>query len=136
MKVGFIGLGIMGTPMAGQIIDGGHETFLTTLHEVPQELGKFGVLLHGGWSRWSAVLVSFVSSLTFLVGGVFTWALSSQADLSFLAPFAAGNFLYIGASDLIPEVNRHHRLRTSLVHFASFAAGVALLLLVKLALRD
>lgn len=38
MKVGFIGLGIMGTPMAGQIIDGGHETFLTTLHEVPQEL--------------------------------------------------------------------------------------------------
>ena len=105
-------------------------------HEVPQELGKFGVLLHGGWSRWSAVLVSFVSSLTFLVGGVFTWALSSQADLSFLAPFAAGNFLYIGASDLIPEVNRHHRLRTSLVHFASFAAGVALLLLVKLALRD
>jgi zinc and cadmium transporter len=55
-------------------------------------------------------------------------------DTEFLVPFAAGNFLYIGASDLIPEVNRHHRVSTSLLHFGSFAAGVALLYFLKVTL--
>ena len=105
-------------------------------HEIPQELGKFGVLLHGGWSRGRALGVSVLSSLTFLVGGVLTWAVASQVELSFLVAFAAGNFLYIGASDLVPEVNKHHRIATSLLHFGSFGAGVLLLLVVKLAIED
>ncbi len=102
-------------------------------HEVPQELGKYGVLLHGGWSRGRALVVSGLSSLTFLVGGVFAYAVSREFDVGFLVPFAAGNFLYIAASDLVPEVNRHHLLGTNLLHFASFAAGIALLLLIKIA---
>jgi zinc and cadmium transporter len=96
-------------------------------HEVPQELGKFGVLVHGGWSRGRALLVSFLSSLTFLVGGIFAYAVSFEWDIRFLVPFAAGNFLYIAASDLVPEVNRHHHLGINVIHFASFSAGVALL---------
>jgi zinc and cadmium transporter len=101
-------------------------------HEVPQELGKFGVLLHGGWSRGRALIVSLVSSLTFLLGGILAYAVSFEFDVSFLVPFAAGNFLYIAASDLVPEVNRHHLLATNLLHFASFAAGIALLLAIKI----
>jgi len=96
-------------------------------HEVPQELGDFGVLLHGGWRRGRALLFNFLSGSTFLLGALLTYALSSAADLSFLVPLAAGNFLYIGASDLVPEVNKHERLGGSLVHFASFAGGLALL---------
>jgi len=100
-------------------------------HEVPQELGKYGVLLHGGWSKGKALLVSVVSSLTFLVGGIFAYAASTQVDVSFLVPFAAGNFLYIAASDLVPEVNKHHRIEINVLHFASFASGIALLLAIK-----
>ncbi len=99
-------------------------------HEVPQELGKYGVLLRGGWSRGRALVVSFLSSLTFLVGGVFAYAVSFELDLGFLVPFAAGNFLYIAASDLVPEVNRHHQLGVNVLHFASFSAGIALLLAI------
>jgi zinc and cadmium transporter len=105
-------------------------------HEVPQELGKYGVLLHGGWSRGKALLVSGLSSLTFLVGGIFAYVVSREVDVSFLVPFAAGNFLYIAASDLVPEVNRHHLLGTNLLHFASFTAGIALLVIIKIASGD
>ena len=100
-------------------------------HEVPQELGKYGVLLHGGWSRGRALVVNSLSSLTFLLGGLIAYAASTELDVSFLVPFAAGNFLYIAASDLVPEVNRHHLIRTNLVHFTSFAAGISLLIAIK-----
>jgi len=55
--------------------------------------------------------------------------------VSFLVPFAAGNFIYIGAVDLIPEVKAHEDGRANVVHFASFAMGVALMLAVRLALE-
>lgn len=100
-------------------------------HEVPQELGKYGVLLHGGWSNGKALLVSLASSLTFLVGGLFAYLVSVQVDVAFLVPFAAGNFIYIAASDLVPEVNKHHRLSVNAMHFTAFAAGIALLLMIK-----
>jgi zinc and cadmium transporter len=48
-------------------------------------------------------------------------------------PFAAGNFLYIAASDLVPEVNKHHRIEINVLHFVSFAAGIALLMAIKAA---
>ncbi len=100
-------------------------------HEIPQELGKYGVLLHGGWSRGRALLVNGLASLTFLFGGIIAYAISTELDVSFLVPFAAGNFLYIAASDLVPEVNRHHLIRTNLVHFTAFAAGISLLFAIK-----
>jgi zinc and cadmium transporter len=104
---------------------------VSAAHEVPQELGKYGVLIHGGWSRGRAIIVNGFSSLTFLLGGIIAYAISIELDVSFLVPFAAGNFLYIAASDLVPEVNRHHLIRTNLVHFTSFAAGISLLLAIK-----
>ena len=103
-------------------------------HELPQELGEYGVLLHGGWSRRKALVVNLISSLPFLVGGLLVWAASFQLDVAFLVPFAAGNFLYIAASDLIPEVNRHHRLATAALHFAAFLAGALLLLSIRIGL--
>ncbi|MCK4838626.1 MAG: ZIP family metal transporter, partial [Desulfobulbaceae bacterium] len=71
-------------------------------HEIPQELGDFAVLLHAGWSRKSALIFNMLSGLTFLVGGLVAYGASKTFDISFLVPFAAGNFIYIGASDLIP----------------------------------
>jgi zinc and cadmium transporter len=99
-------------------------------HEVPQELGDFGVLVHGGWKRRTALLFNFLSGLTFLLGGLLTYAVSHTLDVSWLVPLAAGNFLYIGASDLVPEVNKARSFATSLLHFAVFAAGLGLLLAI------
>jgi zinc and cadmium transporter len=103
-------------------------------HEVPQELGDFGVLVHGGWSRRKALLFNLLSGVTFLIGGVTAWMASATLDISFLVPFAAGNFIYIGASDLVPEVNKHRSARTNVVLFACFVGGIGLLWLIRQAL--
>jgi zinc and cadmium transporter len=100
-------------------------------HEVPQELGDFGVLIHSGWSRSRALLFNFLSGLTFLVGGLLAYAAADHLRVALLVPFAAGNFVYIAASDLIPEVNRHRDARANIVHFAAFAAGLALLWMLR-----
>ena len=96
---------------------------------MPQDLGDFGVLVHGGWSKRRALLFNFLSGLTFLLGGLVAYALSFQVDVSWLIPFAAGNFLYIGASDLVPEVNKHHDLKANAIHLLAFVLGLALMLL-------
>ena len=72
-------------------------------HEVPQELGDFGVLVHGGWSRRPGA--GFEPAVVLDVparAASSAWAVSTRFDTSWLLGFAAGNFLYIGASDLVP----------------------------------
>ena len=101
-------------------------------HEVPQELGDFGVLLHGGWSRGKALLFNVLSALTFLLGSVLAYVASFQFDTTFLLPLAAGNFIYIGASDLVPEITREHAdVGKNFVHFGFFIAGIVLLLMLR-----
>lgn len=102
-------------------------------HEVPQELGDFGILIHGGWKKGKALLYNLLSALTFLVGGLVAYAASFTIDVTFLLPFAAGNFIYIAAADLIPEIKHETNPTLNVVHFCSFLSGVALLLAVRLA---
>lgn len=97
-------------------------------HEVPQELGDFAVLVKGGWPKRRALVFNVLSGLTFLLGGLVTYTLSFQVDVAWLIPFAAGNFIYIGASDLVPEVNKHENSRANLVHLAAFVFGLVLLI--------
>jgi zinc and cadmium transporter len=103
-------------------------------HEVPQELGDFGVLIHGGWSRRKALLFNFLSGLTFLLGGLLAWMASATLEVDFLVPFAAGNFIYIGAVDLVPEVTKHGNPSANIIHFLCFVSGLGLLWLVRVAL--
>lgn len=98
-------------------------------HEVPQELGDFAVLVHGGWQKGRALAFNVLSGLTFLVGGLAAYGLSFQMDVSWLIPFAAGNFLYIGASDLVPEINKSLDRKATGFHLLSFLLGLAVLLL-------
>jgi len=105
-------------------------------HEIPQELGDFGVLVHGGWSKSSALVYNFVSALTFLAGGVVAYFASTEIDVAFLIPFAAGNFLYIGAADLIPEIKKSHNIKTNVLHFIAFTLGISLLLALRLVLPE
>lgn len=103
-------------------------------HEIPQELGDFGVLVHGGWSRLRALVFNVLSGLTFLLGGLVSYALSSEIDVRWLIPFAAGNFLYIGAADLVPEISRHPKGGAAVLHTVAFAFGAGLLLVTAIML--
>lgn len=60
---------------------------------IPKELGDFAVLVHGGWSKRRAPLFNVLSGLTFLLGGLLTYSVSSKVDMGWLIPFAVGNFL-------------------------------------------
>jgi zinc and cadmium transporter len=102
-------------------------------HEVPQELGDFGILIHGGWNKGSALLYNFFSALTFLIGGIVAYSASLTIDVTFLLPFAAGNFIYIAAANLIPEINHEESASLNVIHFLSFLIGIAFLLAVRLA---
>ncbi len=102
-------------------------------HEIPQELGDFGVLIHGGWKKSRALLFNVLSALAFLAGGLIAYAASFRFNVDFLVPFAAGNFLYIGASDLVPEVNKQGEIKTNVIHFLAFAGGLLLMWLIRVA---
>jgi zinc and cadmium transporter len=96
-------------------------------HEVPQELGDFGILVRGGWGRWQALVANFISAATILPGGLLAYYLSREFDITFLLSFAAGNFIYIAASDLIPEVKHDRLLHNNLIHFLAFIGGIAVI---------
>jgi len=92
-----------------------------------QELGDFGVLIQGGWTKRSALLWNFVSALTFLIGGVVAYFSADVVDVAYLLPFAAGNFIYIASADLIPELATHRAGRDKLETTASLLGGLAIL---------
>jgi zinc and cadmium transporter len=58
--------------------------------------------------------------------------MSFNFDIAFLIPFAAGNFIYIGATDLVPEVNKHEDVKTNIINYVAFITGILLMLLIKL----
>jgi zinc and cadmium transporter len=97
-------------------------------HEVPQELGDFGVLVHAGWSPRRALVFNFLTALTFLAGGILAWAVARAIEPWFLLPFAAGNFLYIAAADLIPEIKHEPLPSRAAQHFVAFLTGLLALL--------
>lgn len=123
------GLGIASTfivsPQAGVIAWIG-----AVAHEIPQEFGDFGVLVHGGWPRRQALLWNLLSALTFPLGALLAYFLSLRAEMAGLVMFAAGNFLYLAAADLIPELKSETRPRAVALNFAIFAAGLGLMLVL------
>lgn len=99
-------------------------------HEIPQELGDFGILVHAGWSRGRALVYNLLSALTFLVGGWLAYALSGRFEVTWLLPFAAGNFVYIAAADLLPELSAEPADGRKVLLTGVFALGLGLLTVV------
>lgn len=113
--------------------------FATTLgvifHEIPQEIGDFGVLIYGGLSRKKALTYNFISALTAILGAVTTYFLSYVQDVAtFLVPFAAGGFIYIAATDLMPELHKKFSASESIIQFVTILLGVGLMAYLKLVL--
>lgn len=109
-------------------------TLAVILHEVPQEIGDFGVLLHGGFSKLKALFFNFITALTAVIGAIVALVMSSYVEniTIFLIPFAAGTFIYIAGSDLIPEIHKEVEVKKSLLQFAAIVLGVLVMLFLLL----
>ncbi len=114
-------------------------TLMILAHELPQELGLFGVLIYGHHNRNKAIVYSVLAQSTVIVGGLLGYLLSSNINTlsTFLVPFAAGGFLYISASDLIPEIHKIHscNFNHSFKSLIPFTIGIILMILFKVFLE-
>lgn len=101
-------------------------------HEFPQQLGLFGVLIHGGMEKRKAIMYSYLSQASVIVGGVAGYFLSTSLESlsSLLLPFAAGGFIYIAASDLVPEMHKEEGIKR-LIGLGMVFAGLALMWILK-----
>ncbi len=104
------------------------------LHEIPQELGDFGVLVYGGFDRKRALIFNYLSALLVIIGGITGYLAYSviKTSIVYLLPFAAGNFIYIATADLIPEIKHHVSTSRSIIHFVTFLVGIGIMLLARL----
>ena len=102
-------------------------------HELPQELGDFGILLHAGFERKKALLYNFLSQLASVAGGLVGFFFSDAMGLTpYLLPFAAGGFIYIAASDLVPEFHKEESFGKSAGYFIFFLLGIVFMLALKI----
>ncbi|MBM4259899.1 MAG: ZIP family metal transporter [Deltaproteobacteria bacterium] len=104
-------------------------TVAVIAHEIPQELSDVGVLFYGGYSTRRAVWLNYLCSLTVIPGALLTLLLSGWIDgvAVYLLPIAAGGFIYIAASDLIPQLQHKSPLRIEFAQTATMAVGVLLM---------
>lgn len=96
------------------------------LHEVPQEVGDFGVLIYGGLKVKKAILLNFLVALTAFAGAVFAYFLASHISgvIPYFIALSAGSFIYIGAVDLMPELHKELDKSKSIIQVIAFAIGI------------
>jgi zinc and cadmium transporter len=105
-------------------------TLAVVFHEIPQEIGDFGVLIYGGFNKSRAIFFNFSTALTAILGAIVALSIGLliQDFIPFLIPFAAGNFIYIAGSDLIPELRKEEpMLLKSALQLTAFVLGVLVL---------
>ncbi len=104
-------------------------TIAVIFHELPQELGDYGILIYSGFKRNHALIINYMAALTVVLGGIFaTLFFEAVESLSgLLLAFSAGGFIYLAASELIPELQEEKRLSQSLIQFAIFILGIMMI---------
>lgn len=105
-------------------------TIAVIFHEIPQEIGDFGILIHGGFTKGRAIFLNFITALTAVLGAVFALVLSNYVDNieGYLISLAIGGFLYIAGSDLIPELHKETKISASLIQILTFVLGVIVMM--------
>jgi zinc and cadmium transporter len=109
-------------------------TLAVLLHEVPQEIGDFGILIHAGFTKSRALFFNFLSACSAVLGALIVLIPGiEQADLAVgILPFTAGMFIYIAGSDLMPDLQKEQAPAKSLLQLIAMAGGVGLMLLLLL----
>lgn len=101
-------------------------TLAVVLHEIPQEIGDFAVLIHSGFSKKKAILFNFISASAAILGTVIVFLFGSIVEnfANLLVPIAAGGFIYIAVADLIPELHKTKNIKHSLLQIVSIGIGI------------
>jgi len=123
---------IDGMIIAATFVLGFELGFITTLavisHEIPQEIGDFGVLIYGGLGKRKALTYNFISALTAILGAIVTYyVVYLRSNYALLVPFAAGGFIYIAATDLMPELHKKSHAGESIIQLLSILFGLGLM---------
>ncbi|MFB6143687.1 MAG: ZIP family metal transporter [Candidatus Nanohaloarchaea archaeon] len=108
-------------------------TVAVMLHKIPKELGDFGTLVSGGFSRGKALAFNLLVSVFMFAGAAGVLAASNVVGVEkFLVPLTVGNFVYVGGTDLFPEIKHPDEEASEAAVFAVFLSGIALTYLVTL----
>jgi len=104
-------------------------TLAVVFHEIPQEIGDYGVLLHGGFNKNEALMFNFLTAIMAVFGALLALVLSIYIEnfTIFLLSFAAGEFIYIAGSDLVPELHKETEPLKSLLQLIAFIFGVVII---------
>ncbi|MFA6135785.1 MAG: ZIP family metal transporter [Candidatus Paceibacterota bacterium] len=106
-------------------------TLAVILHEIPQEIGDFGILIKGGLAPKKVLLFNFLSGLVAVLGAVAVFVIGSTVENLFvyLVPITAGGFIYIAGSDLIPDLHHNHgdKPKTSIIQLFAIILGIAIM---------
>jgi len=113
-------------------------TLAVIFHEIPQELGDFAVLVYGGFSKKKALFYNFLSALTAIFGAIAAYFIADIASgfSKVILPMTAGGFIYIAASDLIPEIHKEKDLKRSTLAFIAFLFGIGFMALARVILNE
>jgi len=113
-------------------------TVAVVLHEIPQELGDFGILVFGGLSRGKALFFNFLSALTAILGAlaVYYFSMIFNNVSQFLVPFAAGGFIYIASADLLPELHKERNIQRAFTQLFFFLLGVAIIWIMTIIVHE
>ena len=102
------------------------------LHEIPQEISDFGVLLYAGFSKLKALMFNFLSAIAAMLGGLAGYFLvGSDSFVYYLLPIAAGGFIYIAAADLLPELKKEEKWSKFIPSFIIFLFGIGLMIFLR-----
>ncbi|MFH1174542.1 MAG: ZIP family metal transporter [archaeon] len=109
-------------------------TLAVIIHEIPQEIGDFGILIHAGYSRGKALVLNFLSALLAVLGAVLGLLLASRTEqfAMYIIPFTAGGFIYIAVADLIPELHKTTKPWKSMLQLLTLLAGIGIMMLLLL----
>ncbi len=108
-------------------------TIAIAVHEIPQEIGDFALLLHSGFTKKKAILYNFISALGALVGAVATYLFATTPEsVLFLMPIAAGGFIYMAGTDIMPQLHKERKGGESLIQLSLLLLGIGLMWVLKI----
>jgi zinc and cadmium transporter len=130
----FIDGAIIGASYLVSVHIGIATTLAVVFHEIPHELGNFFILLYAGFTKTKALFFNFLSALFAILGTISALLIGARVEqfAALMLPLAAGGFIYIAGSDLVPELNKEVQLSKSIVQMIAIAAGIGLMLLLTL----
>lgn len=113
-------------------------TIAICVHEIPQELGDFGILIFSGFSKAKAIFYNFLTALVAVIGAVLTLIFANYVQnlVWILMPITAGGFIYLASTDLFPELHKEKNISNSVLQIILLVLGIALMWFLKVYFTD